>query len=260
MRGDRISVEHGSLAIKAASGRPVPDYWLKANRESLLGEISRLIQRPIYIYDGYSTGLYGEHKSGGVCLHYLSADLLEPAYVIFNANLYSRRASQYRPAGMRLKNGKFTVTKRYEFVRFWRRCGHDLPLRLSAMHDCMGRLKHVCLFGETKANNRFDKQTLTPATVDYEELINALHELDIAPCEISEPEPAPKPEIEPTAQPPAASPATSAIRHPSDTRPVTTEERAAFLRGMETDDSYSKIVDLQRRRSRTIASRRRDPA
>ncbi len=220
-RGDYVGLEHGRLVIRPQSGNEVPKNWLKQHADQLVLEMANLTGQQIFAYQNYSTGRYGRHKSSGVCLHYLSADLQQPAFVIFNASLDRARSTKHGKAGANKKKGTFNVTKRHMFTRKWCEWGLLLPPRLSGFHDYMGRLKEVYLTGEVGRSNQFIKDSLKPAEIEHLQLLR-LAGLD-TPIRSPYRQIRPKAEVQPCSE-----------------KKDSAESFKAFLQGLGTEEPYTK--------------------
>lgn len=171
LKGDYVAIEHGRLTIKPASGREVPRDWLKQHKDELLQEIAKLSGIPLFTYENHTTGRFGIRKKAGVCLHYLSVDLQQPAYLIYNVNLNRSRNTKHGKAGSDKKKGTFSVTRRHMFARKWVDWGLKLPPRYSAFHDYMGRLRDVLLTGEVGPSDKFCKESIKPAEIEFDTLL-----------------------------------------------------------------------------------------
>ncbi|XPF93847.1 hypothetical protein ACM9HF_17790 [Colwellia sp. RE-S-Sl-9] len=147
-RGDQINIINGQLIITPASNQQVPKKWLAENSANLLREIACVLDIDVYIYDNYSTGYYGKHKSSGLNLQLINLVTGEDCYVTFNVELKRSRTTKNGIKGSCLPKGQFRVNKKYKFYQFWLSTGLSLPSRLSSFHDYMGNLKH-CFFVPT---------------------------------------------------------------------------------------------------------------
>jgi hypothetical protein len=144
-RGDHIDIIKGKLVITPASKKPVPKKWLADNSTRLLNEIATLFDINVYIYDSYSTGYYGKHKSPGLTLQFINLSTGEDCYITFNVELKRSRTSRSGKRGDCLPKGQFRISKKYKFYKFWLSTGLIIPSRLSSFHDYMGNLKQ-CFF------------------------------------------------------------------------------------------------------------------
>jgi hypothetical protein len=160
-RGDHIDIIKGKLVITPASKQPVPKKWLAENSTRLLSEIATLLDINVYIYDGYSTGYYGKHKSPGMTLQLINISTGEDCYLTFNVELKRSRTTNNGIKGSSLPKGQFRISKKYKFYQFWLSTGLSLPPRLSSFHDYMGNLKQ-CYFIPTFDHGAKVKDKIIP--------------------------------------------------------------------------------------------------
>ena len=113
-------------------------------------------------YISYTTGFYGKHNAGGVTLQFLCEVTCINYYVIFNVDLRRKRNTKKHKAGSPLPNGRFSIGVRSQFYKFWRSTGLDLPHRLSAFNDCMGKLKAFTFCATLTKGDRLASATLVP--------------------------------------------------------------------------------------------------
>jgi len=113
-------------------------------------------------YISYTTGFYGKHKAGGVTLQFICEVTCINYYVIFNVDLKRKRNTKKHKAGSPLPRGRFSIGLRSQFYRFWVLTGLDLPHRLSAFNDCMGKLKMLTFCATATKGDRLDSATLVP--------------------------------------------------------------------------------------------------
>ena len=111
-------------------------------------------------YISYTTGFYGKHNAGGVTLQFICENTCINYYVIFNVDLRRKRTTKKYKAGSSLPSGRFSVGVRSQFYKFWRLTGLDLPHRLSAFNDCMGKLKAFTFCATVTKGKRLDSGTL----------------------------------------------------------------------------------------------------
>ena len=111
-------------------------------------------------YISYTTGFYGKHNAGGVTLQFICETTCINYYVIFNVDLRRKRTTKKHKAGSSLPSGRFSVGVRSQFYKFWRSTGLDLPHRLSAFNDCMGKLKAFTFCATVTKGKRLDSGTL----------------------------------------------------------------------------------------------------
>ncbi len=173
-RGDNIEIVDGKLNIIPVSNRQIPEQWLKDNRETLLSEIAQVANVEPYIYLGYSTGSYGEHKSGGVSLQFTNLITGEDAFAVFNAELTRARKSKSGDKGISLPKGKFRVRKGFEFYRFWLLSGLNIPPRLSVFDQYMGNLKSLAFIPELGKRNKFINKKTKLMNVSYKLISSSL--------------------------------------------------------------------------------------
>jgi hypothetical protein len=179
MRGNQVSIEHGKLRIEPASGKPVPDHWLKDHSHAILIDILGLLALNGFLFDSFTTGRYNlernensrgtNHKrmAGGVCLQFRNLLSGQPCHAIFNANLdYTRGKKEGTP----LPGKQFRVTKNMEFFKFWIRARLPLPNRLSKFHDHMGNLKGLLFTGNIVNGEKLANKTITPLCLDSGEI------------------------------------------------------------------------------------------
>jgi hypothetical protein len=111
-------------------------------------------------YIGYTTGIYGKHKTGGVTLQFICETTCINYYVIFNVDLRRKRTTKKHKVGSPLPSGRFSVGLRSQFYKFWISTGLGLPHRLSAFNDCMGKLKAFTFCATVTKGKRLDSGTL----------------------------------------------------------------------------------------------------
>jgi len=167
-RGDHIDIIKGKLVITPASKQQVPKKWLSENSTRLLIGIAALLDINVYIYDGYSTGCYGKHKSPGMTLQLINISTGEDCYLTFNVDLKRSRTTNNGIKGSCLPKGQFRISKKYKFYQFWLSTGLSLPPRLSSFHDYMGNLKQ-CFFIPTFDHGAKIKDKIIP-------LLNLCHD------------------------------------------------------------------------------------
>jgi hypothetical protein len=160
-RGDHIDIIKGKLAITPASRKQTPKKWLAENSTRLLSEIAALLNINVYIYDSYSTGHYGRHKSSGMTLQLINISTGEDCYLTFNVDLKRSRTTPKGVKGSSLPKGQFRISKKYKFYQFWLSTGLNLPPRLSSFHDYMGNLKQ-CYFIPTFDHSAKVKDKIIP--------------------------------------------------------------------------------------------------
>ncbi len=163
-RGDTVSIECGQLVIEPASGKPVPPEWIEDKAQEIYRSVLMAIGVDAFTYAGYSTGLYGKHKSAGLTLRFTSVVTGETAYAIFNVDLTRKRSTAGGKAGAPLPAGEFRVGERSHFYKFWKGTGLQMPDRMQRFHKCMGKLSRILISGEV-SKDRLDVQSLQPMTI-----------------------------------------------------------------------------------------------
>lgn len=182
-RGDVIAIHGGILRIEAASGADVPPNWLASNREKLASEALRQTGVVGMRYTRYSTGNYqvtGKVRAGGLTLQFVNLVTGENHHTTFNADLTRLRSTKYGKGGGLLPKGKFRVHEGHNFVKFWKQSGIPLPRRLSAFHECMGKLKGVIFEGTCGEGGRLKNASLKPVNMTHRHLLEAYNLLNLA--------------------------------------------------------------------------------
>ena len=159
-KGDQINIINGRLSLLPLSKKEIPPSWLKQNENILISEIAELFSIDIYIYDRYSTGFYGKHKSEGVTLQFFNLATGQEAFMIFNAQLLRARSTSKHKAGERLPKGQFRVSKNMGFYKWWLTTKLKQPPRLSSFHCYMGNLKQLFFTADIDRKGQvIDKKT-----------------------------------------------------------------------------------------------------
>lgn len=171
-RGDSLAIVNGKLEITPRSGRPVPAQWLREHAEQLVKVIAQLCQRDMYQYLGFTAGLYGEHRSGGVHLQFINLYTGEPYYTIFNVQANRARSTTYGQKSQPLPGNKFRVTKTQNFYLFWVSTGLPMPPRLSSFHDYMGKFKGIVFDGQQNIKNKSKlvASSMRPLAITHQEI------------------------------------------------------------------------------------------
>lgn len=173
-RGDRIAVVRGRLVISPASGKPVPDDWLKEWAEPLVIAAARLAGLPALSYQGHGVGNYqvgngSSSRKGGLALQFYCLTTGQELYAIFNVDTTRARDTKAGKKGEKLPPGRFRVRKQSAFRRFWE--STELPFRrLSDFHDYLGKLKGLTLTGIRLQGGRLEASSLCPLEIRWEEL------------------------------------------------------------------------------------------
>jgi len=166
-RGDYVAIEQGQVVIRPRSGKSAED-WLKTNAIKVYGEVLCEMGLDALQYASYSTGNYTQHKVGGITLQYISLLTGESFHLVFNADLTRARGAR----GQRLPKGQFRVGKGHSFTQLWLSLGLPLPARLSAFHDCMGKLKSVVITCTIGDKSRVIKGSIKPLEISHTDLLS----------------------------------------------------------------------------------------
>lgn len=174
-RGDEVSIEHGRLVIRPASGKAVPQHWYMENAPAIIREILSTLGIEAYQYRSYKTGCYGKGRLPGVHLHFCGVISGKSAYSIFNAELTRSRSTKAGKAGTALPDGHFRVGELSHFYKLWIAAGLKLPRRRSAFHDYMGKLGEILLSAEVTANrpDRLQSGSFRALSVSAAQILSA---------------------------------------------------------------------------------------
>jgi len=165
-RGDRVSIQRGRLCIIPASGKDVPEYWLRKNERQMIVAILQKMNMDALIFIDFNKGQF-EQKYRGVHLQFESLLAANSHYCIFNAEVHYCRGKN---AGKILPRKQFRVLPRSKFIKFWKRTGLELPPRLSSFHDYMGNLKNLLFFARLAEKEKLEKDTLSPLSMSYKRI------------------------------------------------------------------------------------------
>lgn len=169
-RGDRIAMEDGRLVISPRSGKAIPAQWLRDHQDALTRQIAKRLGIDAYRYNGYSTGRYGNHKTGGVTLQFSNIITEQNAYAVFNAALTRARSTTFGKEGAPLPKGHFRTGKKSALYRFWLSTQLPLPRRLSAFHESMGSLGELVFTLKITEGERAAKDSIEPLNISYTEV------------------------------------------------------------------------------------------
>jgi hypothetical protein len=173
-QGDEIQFINGQLKITPNSGKSVPNYWMKKHENELIESILNLFDGSYFRYAYYKTGNYGVNKAEGISLQYLNVKTNEENYVIFNAKLTKARNTSSGVKGSKLTHNKFRVSENMGFYKFWCTTSLKLPQRLSAFHDCMGKLKPILISGEVGYKGKIINKTLKVVNISFKEILDKI--------------------------------------------------------------------------------------
>lgn len=161
-KGDSVSIERGRLVIKPASGKPVPDWWLKQHERQLVAEIAGTVGVEALELVSHSVGVYG--KSPGITLQFASLIHDGNRYAIFNVENRRARNTTTGKVGALLPAGQFRVGERSGFWKFWLRTGLPYQKR-SNIYQRIGKLKDLVFSADLGVGERLDASTLKPLEV-----------------------------------------------------------------------------------------------
>jgi hypothetical protein len=179
-RSDYLAVEYGRIIlIPKNKDTQTSDRWLKDNWLKVASEILIVSNQKAFTYQEYTTGLYTQHKAGSLHLTLYSPVTGNTAYAIFNAKLTRERNTRFGDENKPLPKKRFTVKEHSGFTKFWRDMNIPLPRRLSAFHDCMGKLKHRLISAKIDENGKAINKTLKPFSITHDELISLVTQADI---------------------------------------------------------------------------------
>lgn len=169
LRGDRLSIDRGRLRVLPASGKFVPNDWLKKHERQVATSILEKLNMDALVYVGFDKGVF-QGKYEGIHLQFESLLTGASRYCLFNAEVKYIRGPK---AGRLLPGRQFRVGSRSDFLKFWRRAGLKLPSRRGSFHDYMGNLKPFIFTARQIKSERLEKQTLSLLTVSQEQVLAA---------------------------------------------------------------------------------------
>lgn len=169
-RGDQLEIRNGGLCIKAKSGKPIPESWLKNHERNLVIEILQALKMDALLFTDFSTGMFSNGSYPGVQMQFEYLRSEKTAFCVFNAHVtYCRGVKK----GSILPRRQFRVGKKSEFYKFWRRSTLHFPKRLSAFHDYIGNLKKLYLCAREQKGEKLEKQTLQPLSISAKQIKDA---------------------------------------------------------------------------------------
>jgi hypothetical protein len=174
--GATVQIHSGRIEV-LSDDKPVNTAWYESNEKEIIALITKELSMPAYEYESYSAGFYGPIKNptkwSGVTLQFLEINSLEPAYIIFNADLKAKRSSIKKTKGAKKEPGKFIVGKRSTFFKFWNEAGLAIPNnRMSKICERMSWLKPIIFTGDIETKEKLNKQSLKPLMVSYSTIHN----------------------------------------------------------------------------------------
>lgn len=172
-RGDVLEVTNGKLLVVSASGKPVPDSWVKSHTEEIVMEIVEVTGTDVFTYESHSTGRYGRKHYSGVSLQFNHVLSGKNFYAIFNADLDRARTTRKGKKGDPLPTGQFRIGKKSRFFQFWKNAGMKIPSRLASIHDYMGNLKNILFTARYCDGKKLEKQTIHPLNLSHKQILKA---------------------------------------------------------------------------------------
>lgn len=238
-RSEYLAVERGRIRLIPANGDTVTsDAWLKENWLRVASELLRVTGHSGFIYKGYSTGFYTGHKAGGVTLQLFDPTTGQTAFAIFNADLKRARTTKHGKKGTALPKGRFIPGKKSGFVQFWCDMALDLPKRLSAFHDCMGKLDGLLMSAIINEKNKVINRSLMPLTINHQELTELINTPDNFPTTSRQ-----LPDNQPTRAPDKESHQTQVLQDSQPTSATCLNEYGTKVKGI-TGEGNSSIQML----------------
>jgi hypothetical protein len=178
VRGDYVAIKKGRLTITPKSKKTIPNQWLTENVQLIENELISTLSLVSYRYENFTTGLYDVHngkKEGGVTLHYNNVLTGDSPRLTYTVPLTRDRTTKHGKKGQPLPKNRFRVSSRMAFYKFWLNLELPLPTRLSAFHDCMGKLSGVLLTGTCTTSTKgssLDKENLAMLEVSHAEILS----------------------------------------------------------------------------------------
>ena len=169
IRGDKLSLEKGRLKVIPASGKSVPNDWLKRYERQITIDVLRQLNMDALVYLRFDKGVF-QGKYQGIHLQFESLLACTLHYCLFNAEVkYSRGIK----VGQLLPGKQFRAGDRSDFLKFWRRTGLKIPERRGSFHDYMGNLKPFVFTARYGMGEQLEKKTLAPLSVSCEQITAA---------------------------------------------------------------------------------------
>lgn len=167
-----MQIARGKLSVTHNLDNRYNEQWHSKHYRNILLEVAGAINEPSFMYEAYSTGNYDNGTKPGARLQFVDISTGEAPYAIFNVSLKRVRKSKRGNAGAALPKGRFIVSSRSMFYKFWLNTGLPLPRSLSEFYKCMGKLKPLLFTGQTNQLNKVINKTLVPIELDHSQLLN----------------------------------------------------------------------------------------
>lgn len=177
-RGHYVAIEQGRLVIKPKTKALIPSGWIRQNRRPLEREIISHLGVTAYRYEKFTRGEYGVghgKRQSGITLHYKNMLTGDTPRLTYTVPITRDRDTKYGKKGQRLPNKQFRVSHRMSFYKFWVKLDLPLPARLSAFHDCMGKLSGILLTSTCTTSTKgssLDKENLAMLEVSHAEILS----------------------------------------------------------------------------------------
>lgn len=170
-RGDKVYIANGKLGIKPQNGGNIPPDWFEQNHDELVSQILDLLGIECFVFDSFTTGMYGKNRYSGVTLRFESFAQGGIHYCVFNAETRYKNAPN---KGKPLPNKQFRISKNSKFYKFLKHSGFVFPKRLSAIHDYMGNLKGILFTATVIEQEKLDKNSIKPLYASYEKILELM--------------------------------------------------------------------------------------
>lgn len=167
-----MQVAKGKLSVTHQSDNRYNEQWHSKHYRNILLEVAGAINEPSFMYEAYSTGNFDNGTKPGARLQFVDISTGEAPYAIFNVSLKRVRKSRQGQAGAALPKGRFIVSSRSMFYKFWLNTGLPFPRSLSEFYKCMGKLKPLLFTAQTNHLNKVINKTLLPIEIDHSQLFN----------------------------------------------------------------------------------------
>ena len=171
-KGDYVAIEDGLLVIKPASGKPVPDKWLKDNSNNLVNEILKLTNSAAYRFTHHTTAVEPGYSSDRLTLWFVSYTSGCEVLAHFNVDLNRKRNGAKNKAGTKLPPGEFIPRKQSKYVQWWSGLNLPKPRYPSEYHRKLHHLKALLFSGETDLTKnhqvRFKDKNIELLNIDFD--------------------------------------------------------------------------------------------
>ena len=166
-RGDVISITNGKLHITPKSGKPVPSDWLRIHQNTLLSQLSCVIEQPIYQFTQFKVGRYS-NRFDGLTMSFTDLKYNSDYYTIFNVSLDRKKG------GGRLKGKLFNPPTQGLLLKFWSRSNLPKPRRPSELYKKINMMKNYLWQGEVSEQNKIETQGLRLANITHQQILDGI--------------------------------------------------------------------------------------